>query len=359
MGEQTRRAVARLAAAGRDTASFAEELCGILQRDVPHRAACVVTVDPLTHLLTGTYKFGALAGRHELDHEWARLEYSAGDPTTMVELASRPVPAAAVSHLPGGTADSPRAAQLLAPAGYGDELRLVARRGGLPWGGVNLFRGADEDPFTRDEVALVAELAEEVADGLRAGLLRAASPVEGPPVADGPAVILVDPGGQVRTMSPAARDLLRAATDDAHRSPADSFVHGLVATARQRAVTGDPVAPHVRVRLPDGRWLICRAGVLHPADDATPDGDVVITVEVARPPEVVPLLVAAFGLTSREREVAELVARGLATKGIARALDVSNYTVQDHLKAVFAKVGVRSRSELVARLYNESYAALA
>ena len=56
-------------------------------------------------------------------------------------------------------------------------------------------------------------------------------------------------------------------------------------------------------------------------------------------------------LTERERAVTWLVARGLATREIGAELHLSPWTVQDHLKAIFGKVGVRSRGELVARLY--------
>ena len=59
----------------------------------------------------------------------------------------------------------------------------------------------------------------------------------------------------------------------------------------------------------------------------------------------------SYGLTNREREVTRLVARGLSTRTIAARLYLSPWTVQDHLKAIFGKVGVRSRGELVARLY--------
>jgi DNA-binding CsgD family transcriptional regulator len=62
------------------------------------------------------------------------------------------------------------------------------------------------------------------------------------------------------------------------------------------------------------------------------------------------LLLSAYGLSAREADVARLVLRGASTTAIVDALHISKHTVQDHLKAVFDKTGVRSRRDLVGRM---------
>ncbi|HEV2068221.1 MAG TPA: helix-turn-helix transcriptional regulator [Acidimicrobiales bacterium] len=74
-------------------------------------------------------------------------------------------------------------------------------------------------------------------------------------------------------------------------------------------------------------------------------------MEPAHPGRISPLLMSAYGLTEREQEVIRLVLHGHSTTEIAERLMVSAHTVQQHLKAVFEKTGVRSRRDLVGKVF--------
>jgi DNA-binding NarL/FixJ family response regulator len=59
---------------------------------------------------------------------------------------------------------------------------------------------------------------------------------------------------------------------------------------------------------------------------------------------------AAAGLTTTEHRVAELVAEGRSNAEVAAALFVTVKTVEAHLSRIYAKLGVRSRTELAHRV---------
>ena len=86
-----------------------------------------------------------------------------------------------------------------------------------------------------------------------------------------------------------------------------------------------------------------------------PQGRIAVIVEPARPLTIAPLLVEAYGLTGREAEVLYCLLQGLSTKEIAGTLRVSPYTVQEHCSALFDKIGVRSRREIIGKVFYQHY----
>jgi DNA-binding CsgD family transcriptional regulator len=62
------------------------------------------------------------------------------------------------------------------------------------------------------------------------------------------------------------------------------------------------------------------------------------------------LVLAAHGLTPAQSRVAALVVQGRSTRSIMAELHISSNTLQEHLRAVFDKLGIGSRRELVAVL---------
>lgn len=78
-------------------------------------------------------------------------------------------------------------------------------------------------------------------------------------------------------------------------------------------------------------------------------------IEEPSPAELAPVLMMACGLTRQEQTVTRLVCRGLPTREIAARLHITTNTVQDHLKSIFDKTGVRRRRELVTAILQEQY----
>lgn len=60
-----------------------------------------------------------------------------------------------------------------------------------------------------------------------------------------------------------------------------------------------------------------------------------------------------IALSPREREIAQMVARGHPNKVIAAVLEISSWTVSTHLRRIFAKLSVPSRAAMVARLVED------
>jgi DNA-binding CsgD family transcriptional regulator len=94
---------------------------------------------------------------------------------------------------------------------------------------------------------------------------------------------------------------------------------------------------------------------LHGSRSLDDDDEVAVIVDAARPAQVATMLVEAYGLTARQRDVLGRLLLGRSMTQVARELGISEHTANDHRKAIYARLGVTSRAELAARLQAEQY----
>ena len=99
-------------------------------------------------------------------------------------------------------------------------------------------------------------------------------------------------------------------------------------TERERASV-----PRVCIRARSGRWLTLQASMSE--SQLGSQSEIVLIIEAAGPKESTWLNTAAYDLSSREREIVDLIVRGLPSKQIAASLYVTEDTVQKHLSNIF------------------------
>jgi DNA-binding CsgD family transcriptional regulator len=205
--------------------------------------------------------------------------------------------------------------------------------------------------FTERDAEVVADICSSIGEGIRRAVL--ATGLAAGNGQDSPGVIVLRGDDTLESMTPSARKWLVEIVDaTGDNAPIPLVVIILADKARQAFDgTSDEVAA-IRAPRKSGGWLLIHAALL----EGNAQGSVAVTLSTATQPEIASLIVEAYGLSKREREVARLVLAGLSTGEMADILHLSTYTVQDHLKAIFAKVGVHSRRELVAQIFMQHYA---
>jgi DNA-binding CsgD family transcriptional regulator len=322
----------------------------ILARAVSFDGVSLLTMDPATRLVTSAFVKDGLRGADAI--RIAEIEYRDDDVNTFRALARSGRRAASLSETTGGDLDrSLRHREVRAPNGFGDELRAVLASNGSIWGGLTLGRPLGREPFLPAEVAFVASLSGYIAEGLRRAMLLTEQRAEqqDPHRSAGLALLAAD--NSISVADTTAEAWLGELAETGPDTPVPPIVATVASRARSIADGREPsgVLARARVRTPSGSWLTVRGSVLGREDDA----QTAVTLEPAGPDELAPLVADAYELTSRERAVTQLVALGLATGAIADRLQVSPWTVQDHLKSIFEKTGASSRGELVARIFFE------
>ncbi|MFI2611247.1 response regulator transcription factor [Kitasatospora sp. NPDC018619] len=347
-GAAARRAIEglrELAAAGltaEEVFRGADELLrGVLEYD----AVCWHSADPASGLVTSV-----LSDDLSLDgfENAVRLEVWADDVATFPGIRRSGVRAETLSRATGGRpADSARFREQIGPAGFGDELRAVFDAHGGMWGCAAFMRAADRGPYLARQRELAGLAARHLGNALRACHVPSPAGQREGEADGGPAVVVLGPSNRPFALSGPAEDLLGRLADPSRTSLGVPTAFAMAAEQARRAACGLPVPQSkIRVQDRDGRWYVLHGSALK----GGPEGQVAVVAAPATPADAMPLHLCAYGLTRREQEVALLLVRGCDTRDVARLLAMRPYTVQDHLKSVFAKTGVASRRELVARV---------
>jgi DNA-binding CsgD family transcriptional regulator len=348
--ESTLDAIARIADDGLSAQALIEQVAERVERVVPSDGYFLAATDPETTLSIGMGIVSDLPA-DQCRPTW-EYEFLVPDFLKFADIARSGRAVADIHDATGGRPErSPRFREYSASAGYHAEVRLAFTVGDAAWGIGQLNRAGAGARFSETEKAWLERAAPLIAHGLRRALL---SPPQATPALRAAGIVLLDREGGVVSATREAVEwlgeldpaLLASGGSDL---PLPFHAGALAATMRAARAGGEP-ALRARMRTRRGVWLLMHGAPLEGTDQLA------LVIEPAKAADVAPLIVDAYGLTSRELDVTRAIARGQGTAEIAAQLHLSAHTVRDHVKVVFEKVGVSSRGELVHRLFAEHYA---
>ncbi|HWJ52101.1 MAG TPA: LuxR C-terminal-related transcriptional regulator [Propionibacteriaceae bacterium] len=342
--------LARLAGQGLDLVSFWRASTEALTSAVPHYwAPCWFTLDPASLLVTSHFDESI----PELPPQWLLAEYYQDDVNKLADVARSRRGVSTLHEATGGDpSSSPRWHFNMTLGGDQELIAGLRTPAGEVWGALGLYREPGRPLFDDTELAFVQSLAPSLAEGARRALLVGeATDPEGP---NAPGLLVLSDDGEVESATPGVERWLAALPDgDPQAGKLPSAVLAVAGQALRTAEHPDQPGEVAvsRVLSRSGTWVLLHGASLVSGGPRR----VAVIVEPAHPARIAPLLMSAYGLTEREQEVTRLVLQGSSTAEIAQRLVVSAHTVQQHLKSVFDKTGVRSRRDLVGKVFFAHY----
>jgi DNA-binding CsgD family transcriptional regulator len=329
-----RETVRTLSRADLDPQEFLYEVSARIGRVVPHDASGWMTLDPDTLLPSGTLE---TSKSPELVRALWRSDGLEPNGNTLTAIAKRRSPITVTRGLPPSLAAISARVKLMDRVGLaGDDMRALLRANGHTWGLAVLYRETGSRPFDARERAFMAEISTAIGDGLRLTLVRRPEPG-----ADllSPGVVVFGTDGTITSATAEANRMMGLTRGDAMST--------LYAVGVRASMAGSAKA---RLRLADGRWVQLHGAPLLGATGAATDDmtQTAVTLVPASSSDLTSMLLRMHGLTARELQVTDLLMHGRPTDEIALQLHISRHTLRDHVKAIFAKVGATSRSQLMA-----------
>src|SRR5215204_3559364 len=346
--ERTRHEIIRLSHAGLESKTFRVEAVKQLRKAIPVDVSFFATADPATLLFTSAVRDDVLA---RATPQFLEREFLKDDPIQFTRLArtSSPVDSLGMATK-GELARSERYREMLAPMDLGDELRAALVAGSKCWGFMCLHRERSNPNFTPAEAALLSRLVPHLAEGLRKALLLGGSRTTSPQP-DGPGLVLLADDLSLVAITPAAEGWLAEVPDSAWPSSLElpDAVYAVAARllALERGGRRPPdLMPRLRLRTASDRWVVLHASRLRTTGA---EGQIAVIFEEARPAEIAPLIVDAYGLTKREGQITQLVLRGLSTAEVSAELHITPSTTSHAWLQVRNQVPMGGSPELYAK----------
>lgn len=325
-------------------AEVGEAVSRSVARLVPHDGLGLGGTDPASGFGFSTFSF-----LHNYHSEFAGAltlcQYESGGLPPIEELAQRPYP---VGVLDGeGPKHSTRT--FLAGHGIGSEMSLVLRDAHGVWGLLSLLRTPGGRQFTATDTRRILQLTPSLIDLLRRYATARPLATTTPLLPAG--VLIIGPDHNVRSVTPQARTWLELMANAPNQGGSGWFVDAFppLLSICARAHSRNPLATPARACVPAttyGRWIAIEGQPL----ESDNEGDLAMVIQPATGSLLLSSVCKWYGITTRERQVFESLQRGLAAKHIARQLELSVHTVNEHLRAIYRKTGVSGRDELAAAL---------
>jgi DNA-binding CsgD family transcriptional regulator len=348
--QRARDKIARLAGGGLDLVRFWRASTEVLASAVPNDGApCWFTLDPASLLVTSHFDEGV----PELPPQWMLHEYYQDDVNKLADVARSQRGISTLHEATGGDpTSSPRWHFNMTLGGDQELIAALRTPAGEVWGALGLYREPGRPLFDDAELGFVQAVAPSLAEGARRALL--VGEAVDPEGADAPGLVVLAHDGEIESTTPGVEQWLQGLPDgdwDAGRLPSAVLaVAGRALRSAEHPDQSGEVAVS-RVLSRSGAWVVLHGAALVSGGARR----VAVIVEPAHPARIAPLLMSVYGLTVREQEVTRLVLQGNSTAEIAERLVVSAHTVQQHLKSIFDKTGVRSRRDLVGKVFFAHY----
>jgi DNA-binding CsgD family transcriptional regulator len=342
--------IVRLSAESLDLVGFWRACREPIATAIPHYwAPCFFTLDPASLLITSHFDEGI----PEIPPEFLEDEYLGDDVHKLSDIARSEEGVSTLHEVTGGDPSRTPRWQRNIPLGGDQEMLAALRtRSGEVWGALGIYRAPGRPMFDQADKAFMRAVAPHLAEGARRALL--VGEAMDPEGSNAPGLVVLDAALHVESTTPGVERWLADLPDgDWDTGKLASCVRAVAASALRSATASDDPGQVAMARVLGraGVWYVVHAAALI----TTGPKRVAVIVEPAHPARISTLMMSVYGLTEREKGITRLVLQGNSTTEIAETLVISPHTVQQHFKSIFDKTGVRSRRDLVAKVFFSHY----